>query len=543
MANETLIEKFPAPIILKKIFLDNLNGRLTIKSSHFLKVLYFQNGKFQLATSTPPHLRLGELLIQSGKLKEGDVITYSRLQERLGSRYRCRLGKLLVQNRLITQRDLYDTLQRQSLLIAVSTFPLASGEWSFNPLASGDETPTDLVFDIPLSRLIIEGTSAIDDFSYYRRRFWSRAPVTLPIPENLGQDLGDDYLRFYMKLMQCRQINTDEAQSVLALDTLAFWRRLLALYLLNVLDFCEFRADLDVEQRMGMLNQLRERLQYNRPGQYEQLRLKDTSMVNDVRERYFSFSRSDTPGSIDAGDMFAGHYGAGGTAGGGYEEFNDAFEILMEQTRSGKSGDAALQSVLHRQVMFSPVSSNVDGAPLAVSGLQPEPRPIIMQPAPVASVQSPPPAVGRNASVPKPYDPPHPAEDAEIPLDLYNKANKSYKDRKYYEAIRFLEKAILMEPSHSAYYLLLGLSQSHIPNLRPQAEKNLLEVTRMEPWNADPLYYLGQLYWLEQLPKKALSYYRKALDVNAGHARAAKMLSRLEKAAPGKKSLFSLFKK
>ena len=59
----------------------------------------------------------------------------------------------------------------------------------------------------------------------------------------------------------------------------------------------------------------------------------------------------------------------------------------------------------------------------------------------------------------------------------------------------------------------------------------------MEPWNADPVFYLGQLYWVENMFKKAEKWYRKALEINMEHTLAAKMIRKIEKTSK-KKPLF-----
>jgi uncharacterized protein HemY len=87
----------------------------------------------------------------------------------------------------------------------------------------------------------------------------------------------------------------------------------------------------------------------------------------------------------------------------------------------------------------------------------------------------------------------------------------------------------------------LGLSQSQIPSLAPLAEKNLQKAAEMEPWNADPVFYLGQLYWTENMFKKAEKCFRKALEINMQHTLAAKMIRKIEKTAK-KKPLFSIKK-
>ena len=124
------------------------------------------------------------------------------------------------------------------------------------------------------------------------------------------------------------------------------------------------------------------------------------------------------------------------------------------------------------------------------------------------------------------------------------KAHAFYEQKKYLEAVQLLEEAVKMDRERASYFLLLGLSQSRVPTLRSLAEKNLQQASEMEPWNADPVFYLGQLYWLESMFKKAERYFKKALEINMEHTLAAKMIRKIEKTTKSRKSpLFSVFKK
>ena len=85
---------------------------------------------------------------------------------------------------------------------------MASGEWSFT--VDKPKIPNNQKFKINLAALIIEGSQNILDFSYYKKRFNYRAPITLPIPEPLGQLLSPDDIRFYIKLSKCNNISSEQ---------------------------------------------------------------------------------------------------------------------------------------------------------------------------------------------------------------------------------------------------------------------------------------------------------------------------------------------
>ncbi len=124
----------------------------------------------------------------------------------------------------------------------------------------------------------------------------------------------------------------------------------------------------------------------------------------------------------------------------------------------------------------------------------------------------------------------------------YRKAKTLYNQQRFREAASLMEEVVRNDPNKAAYYLLLGLSQSNIPNLRRLAEKSFQKVVEMEPWNAEPYAALGLLFLSEKLEKRAENFFKKALAIDPEHELAKKRL--LEMTGGGKKdSAFSFFKK
>ena len=120
-----------------------------------------------------------------------------------------------------------------------------------------------------------------------------------------------------------------------------------------------------------------------------------------------------------------------------------------------------------------------------------------------------------------------PAEKGKNARELYLKANRFFKVKKYFEAVSLLEQAVEIDQSRANYYLLLGLSQAKLPAMKQFAEKNLLKATELEPWNADHVFALGELYRSENLMKKADQYFKKALEINMEHTLAGQAVKDL----------------
>ncbi len=108
-------------------------------------------------------------------------------------------------------------------------------------------------------------------------------------------------------------------------------------------------------------------------------------------------------------------------------------------------------------------------------------------------------------------------DDEEKAKALYKNA-KSHKTMKKFDiAVKIMNEAVRLDPTKPAYYLMLGMCQTQIPELKRDAEKNLQKASEMESWNAEPFAALGMLFYSERLVKRAETYFRKALEIEPKH--------------------------
>jgi len=115
----------------------------------------------------------------------------------------------------------------------------------------------------------------------------------------------------------------------------------------------------------------------------------------------------------------------------------------------------------------------------------------------------------------------------ELAKVIYKKGKNLHAQKQFDKAIIAMKEAIKLDPEKPSYYLLLGLSQSQFPHLKMEAEKNLRKASEMESWNAEPVVGLGMLFYSEKLYKRAETYFRKALELESGHALARAKLNEI----------------
>jgi len=474
MANA--IDRFPVSLIFKKILTENLSGELVVKGDDFVKRLFFSNGYLEQAISNSLEDRLGILLLRDGKISGTQLEMLEKMMNHSGEKF----GKLLVKHKIMDKQALFISLQAQAKQIAISTFPLRFGEWAFR--MGKTEEPDCQKFKIDLYEIIAIGNRRVTDFSYYKRRFGDRAPITLPIPEWAGRFLDPDDIRLYIKLSRCNIIGLEHIVSIVDMEEEHFWQRLSMMFLMNVIDFTEFRIDSKLARVIENVDFLHKQLKANTINHYELLELKNTASVNDVRERYFSFTKKFDLDRLKADE----HSTAKEKADFVMERAEEAYNILIDEAKKKEYDTGNFQKT-------EVIDSYSD-----------------------------------------------PDLDMDTARRLYLKAQDLYEESRYREAAELMEKAVHLDNSRPEYYLLLGIIQCRIPEAYNHAEKNLVKASHMEPGNADAYFYLGQLYWNKNLLKKAEKQFKKALEINMEHTLAARMINQIEKQL-SKKTGFSLF--
>ena len=96
--------------------------------------------------------------------------------------------------------------------------------------------------------------------------------------------------------------------------------------------------------------------------------------------------------------------------------------------------------------------------------------------------------------------------------------------RKYTEAVTFLENAVSLDPAHAEYHAELGLVLSRNPRHREEAERQLLQSINLAPALVSPYVALGQMYLKAGRLGRAGRMAREALRWEPGHREASELL-------------------
>ena len=460
---------------------DKLTGELHIIHENFTKRLYFNKGRLAFATTTVERERLGDVLMTAGKITRDDLHKLTKIVQY--SKSPRKIGEILVEITSLSMQDIYYALIFQIKVIACSTFSLTEGEWRF--MVKSPEIPNTHRFKIRIPELVSEGVRRIYDNSYYKHRFALRAPVTTTMPDTVRRYLSAEQVKFCLNLSNYSNEPVTRILPRIDFSEEDFWRNLILLYLMNVVDFVEFTVDEEANKNIEEINDLYEKVNREKVNYYDLLGVDRGADVVRIKESYFNYSKKYHPDRVLAAPDSTVKMRANEV----FAEINRAFETL---SNNEKKAEYDAQSIKQKQ------SAQDEGGNRT-----------------------------RKAR------------------NLYLKANGLYKHKQYYEASSLMEEAVQLDSGKASFYLLLGLSHARLPATKHKAERNLRKAAEMEPWNADHMFALGELYKSENLMKKAQIYFDKALEINMEHTLAGKAkedLARLFGKGP-KKPLFSIFGK
>jgi len=391
-----------------------------------------------------------------------------------------KIGTLMVRKNFISQKDLYSALIYQVRIIALSTFSLTSGEWEFTPLRP--DLPEDSTFKIELPVIFFEGVQRFKSLPSFKNNFVNHSLQPKPLSGEIKSFFNSAEIDFYQELQSYSPGQAGEIATQMGIPEEFFWQKLMLFFLLNILEFTNVTIDKETSENIEELIVLYEKLKFKEIDYYELFNLKNTATFSEIKDVYYQHAKKFHPDRFgDSRDPELRE-----KANFVFARINKAFEVLNNEEKRREYDMKGYKEIQN----MDKVSENL-------------------------------------------------LEKANL---FYRKAKTLYAQKKFWEAASLLEEALRNDAGKASYFMLLGLSQSNIPNMRRTAEKNLQKVVEMEPWNAEPLVALGLLFMAEKMDKRAENFFKRALAIDPDHEVA---LSKIAELTPGskKQSIFSVFKK
>lgn len=169
------LRNLPVAEILASIEKWKVPGVLSIVGDPFSKKIFLEDGKIIFATSTDPDERLGEFLLNKGRITQAQ---YDESVVRL-KRGEGRQGKILVDMGVLTPKGLFENVTEQITTTILSLFNWELGKVSFE---IGDYKKDEMIkISIPLRKAILEGVKAMWDAKRILARLGTKTTLYAPI--------------------------------------------------------------------------------------------------------------------------------------------------------------------------------------------------------------------------------------------------------------------------------------------------------------------------------------------------------------------------
>ena len=150
LANVGSLSRVALPEIMKRIALNELSGSLEATAASVVRTIYFDRGFVVFTASNSKHDRLGQCLLEAGKVTEEELEIAAELMKD-----RRRIGEAIVEAGLLTEDELGRELARQARRIATSIYALRKGMYRFEEQEC--PIPMELRLGLSMYRLQLEG--------------------------------------------------------------------------------------------------------------------------------------------------------------------------------------------------------------------------------------------------------------------------------------------------------------------------------------------------------------------------------------------------
>jgi len=143
--------------VLRKVATEERSGDLQINLGTGIKSIYFDNGFVVFAASNLKRDRLGESLIEAGRISRHEFALASMLMK--GSKRK--FGEALVQAGVMSEEELGKQVAAQVNRIVMSLFKIKDGVYSFDE--RGNAIPMELMVSLSIYRILLEGVRHMTD--------------------------------------------------------------------------------------------------------------------------------------------------------------------------------------------------------------------------------------------------------------------------------------------------------------------------------------------------------------------------------------------
>ncbi len=535
----------PLAEVFRRVASEELSGDLQVHVGSAIKTVYFDHGFVVFAASNLKRDRLGESMIDAGRISRHEFALASMIMK--GSKRK--FGEALVQVGVLSEEDLGREVAQQVNRIVLSLFKGKDGVYSFDE--RGTNIPVDLMVSLSIYRILLEGVRFMSDGKLILAglpplntsvRVAERPPFTVE-PRKLKAVEQELLKKARAPTALASLLQDAEADRGLAL------RASYGLWAAGLLEAAgeTTKPPLKVQEETGVfvLSEIQRKF----------AKIRATNARQEILMEFDKLDRTPEP------ELLA-------VAGAGAEtDLDEAFEkrrsewdekramvanertlvakidVIQERLRrayerlkSGPEEAAEVTAVVEdHPPMFEAV---VEQAlpPLneelfdeigmedmmESDALAAEDEPAVEEPAREESLErAEAPAAKPERAAPALYG----AARVERVRQLLRDVKLHFQVRDWEHAVSLLYELVELEPDSAQHHAMLARAMARHPVMRKDAERHFIEALRLAPQDADLHFSLGLYYKSFGMHSRAQHEFRTALRINPHHEDAKKHIS------------------
>ena len=517
------------PGLLRDLYVVRKTGLLTFARGQERRSVHLRHGHLVNADTNVREERMGEALVREGAISEADLKRAAGFMLRDGKR----LGVVLMEMGLMDQGKLEDAVARQVRSILSKVFTWTDGEYEFHEQDEGGITPGDVTLKLSTGDLILDAARGVQDPDVVRYALGD-------IDQVVGLS-SDPLLRFQRISLSptdgyvlSRVDGTLSACEVMQLIPLAAEETQKSLFGLLSTGVVEY---------LPLPRRPRPAVEPARP------KLRAAGALPDSGAATATPPPPPAP-PLPAPAPMPAPTASAVAAGARRQEILEAYAGL--KTRShfevlGISRDATEGLVkeayfrmakrfhpdAHHDAALSDLRDKLEAVFIRLG----DAYEVLRNPRMRANYEralvarAPRAETAPGAAAPPPAEEPaaDPAQERRQAEEAIRKAARAVAAEKYWEAIQLLEPAIGRVDGKVKQNGRILLARAYLknPNWVKQAEELLITVAHEDPKNVDALLLLGHIYKTGGLRSRAVSTYRKVLDLKPDQEDALSALSEL----------------
>jgi tetratricopeptide (TPR) repeat protein len=540
------LSKTPFGEVLKRIAAEERSGDLQVIYRRTIKTIYFDRGFVVFAASNLKRDRLGESLIDAGRISRHEFAMASELMKK----DRRKFGQALVETGVMSEEELGRQVATQVNRILLSLFKVDDGIYSF------DERPTiipvELMVSLSIYRILLDGIRRMTDEDLILRnlpsmktrlRVSTRPPFTVSF--NHLNPTERDVLRSAVKGASLRSI-----LATISHERGATLRACYGLYAAGLLEMGESETTtrpLKVQEETGsfLLSEIQQKfariratntrqeilMEYDRLGQVAEpdlLKINQKADPDEVTKAYEEQNRkwgkkknlvSNEVSMVVKVDEIQARLEKAYRKMLSDQDSPES-ETLPHEDEGARPGEA---------VLTKPSAPSESDAPTSLPPLNedlieeisfdplPEPRQIPPDTQPELKDKSP----ALDGVDTQPPAGAETLEDARV-RQLLRDANMHFQVQDWEGVISLLYELAEIAPNNASYHGMLAKAMARHPVMRRNAERHFIEALRIEPQSEDLHFSLALYYESFGLRSRADTEFRTVLRINPSHEGARK---------------------